>query len=158
MQNSQLRFGIVGTGMIAGFIADAIDKSTNAKLIGVSGRQIDNAQSFVAKRQGVAAVQGLDDLLARADVDAVYIGIPTAPKEETALAAIAAGKNVLGDKTFVSHGSVLRKTNAAAAKGVKFMDATHFVHHPPPAAIQAAGVEKIGPPPSPHTPILFPLF
>ena len=37
MQNSQLRFGIVGTGMIAGFIADAIDKSTNAKLIVVRG-------------------------------------------------------------------------------------------------------------------------
>src|SRR5260221_14431868 len=99
MQNSQLRFGIVGTGMIAGFIADAIDKSTNAKLIAVSGRQIDTAQSFVAKRQGVAAVQGLDDFLARADVDAVYIGIPTAPKEENALAAIAAGQKIPCDKT-----------------------------------------------------------
>jgi predicted dehydrogenase len=78
MQNSQLRFGVVGTGMIAGVIADAIDKSTNAKLIAVSSRQIDTAQSFVGKRQGVVAVQGLDDLLARADVDAVYIAIPTA--------------------------------------------------------------------------------
>src|SRR5260370_33751249 len=93
MQNSQLRFGIVGTGMIAGFIADAIDKSTNAKLIAVSGRQIDTAQSFVAKRQGVAAVQGLDGLLGRADVDALYIGIPTAPKEKTALPAPWAGRD-----------------------------------------------------------------
>src|SRR5258707_4096800 len=156
MQNSQLRFGIVGTGIIAGFIADAIDKSTNAKLIAVSGRQIDTAQSFVAKRQGVAAVQGLDDLLARADVDAVYIGIPTAPKEETALAAIAAGKHVLVEKPFVSHGTVLRMTNAAAAKGVTFMDATHFVHHPRTTAIQAAGVEKIGSPRSLNTKFYFP--
>ena len=156
MQNSQLRFGIVGTGMIAGFIADAIDKSTNAKLIAVSGRQIDTAQSFVAKRQGVAAVQGLDDLLARADVDAVYIGIPTAPKEETALAAIAAGKHVLVEKPFVSHGTVLRMTNAAAAKGVAFMDATHFVHHPRTAAVQAADAEKIGSPRSLNTKFYFP--
>jgi hypothetical protein len=51
MKNSQLRFGIVGTGMIASIIADAIDKSANAKLIAVSGRQIDMAQSFVARRQ-----------------------------------------------------------------------------------------------------------
>jgi predicted dehydrogenase len=142
--------------MIAGVIADAIDKSTNAKLIAVSGRQIDTAQNFMAKRQGVAAVQGLDDLLARADVDAVYLGIPTAPKEETALAAIAAGKHVLVDKPFVSHGSVLRMTNAAAAKGVAFMDATHFVHHPRTAAIQKAGVEKIGSPRSLNTKFYFP--
>jgi hypothetical protein len=31
----QFRFGIVGTGMIAGIIADAINKSTNGKLIAV---------------------------------------------------------------------------------------------------------------------------
>jgi hypothetical protein len=89
MQNSQLRFGIVGTGMIAGFIADPIDKSTNAKLIAVSGRQIDTAQSFVAK-------------------------------------------------------------------GVAFMDATHLVHHPRTAAIQAVGVEKIGSARSLNTKFYFP--
>src|SRR5258708_28482615 len=103
--------------MIAGFIADAIDKSTNAKLIAVSGRQIDTAQSFVAKRQGVAAVQGLDDLLARADVDAVYIGIPTAPKEETALAAIAAGQNILVAKPLRTHRSVFRRVHCPAPPG-----------------------------------------
>ena len=156
MKNSQLGFGIVGTGMIAGIIADAIDNSTNAKLIAVSSRKIDTAQSFVAKRQRVAAVQGIDDLLARADVDAVYIAIPTAPKEETAGAAMAAGKHVLVDKPFVNHGSLLRMTDAAAAKGVAFMDATHFVHHSRTAAIQAAGVEKIGSPRSLNTKFYLP--
>jgi predicted dinucleotide-binding enzyme len=97
----QLRFGIVGTGMIAGVIADAIDKSTNGKLIAVSSRQLETAQRFVSNRQGVAAVQGLADLLGRADLDAVYVGIPSALKEQTALAAIAAGKHVLVDKPFV---------------------------------------------------------
>ncbi len=47
-------------------------------------------------------------------------------------------------------------TNAAAAKGVAFMDATHFVHHPRTAAIQAAGVEKIGSPRSLNTKFYFP--
>ena len=77
-------------------------------------------------------------LLARPDVDAVYIATPTVAKEEIALAAIAAGKHVLVDKPFVNHASVLRMTQAAAAKGVVFMDATHFVHHPRTAAIRAA--------------------
>ena len=45
---SQLRFGIVGTGMIAGAIADAIANSTKARLTAVSSRRIDKAVSFVA--------------------------------------------------------------------------------------------------------------
>ncbi len=151
-----LGFGIVGTGMIAGVIAEAIGKSTQAKLIAVSSRRVENAKNFVAKRPGVAAVQGIDALLARAGVEAVYIATPTIAKEEIALAAIAAGKHVLVEKPFIDHASVLRMTNAAAAKGVAFMDATHFVHHPRTAAIQAASAEKIGSPRSLHTAFYFP--
>ena len=47
-------------------------------------------------------------------------------------------------------------TQAAAAKGVVFMDATHFVHHPRTAAIRAATAEKIGSPRSLHTAFYFP--
>src|SRR2546421_719954 len=45
---------------------------------------------------------------------------------------------------------------AATAKGVAFMDATHFVHHPRTAAIRAATAEKIGSPRSLHTAFYFP--
>jgi hypothetical protein len=50
----------------------------------------------------------------------------------------------------------LRITQSAAAKGIVFMDATHFVHHPRTAAIQAACAEKIGSPRSLHTTFYFP--
>jgi len=153
---AQLGFGIVGTGMIAGVIADAITKSTKANLAAVSSRRIENANSFVANRSGVAAVQGVNDLLARADVAAVYIATPTVAKEQIALAAISAGKHVLVDKPFVDHASLLRITQAASAKGLVFMDATHFVHHPRTAAIRAAEAEKIGTPRSLHTTFYFP--
>lgn len=157
MKMSQLGFGIVGTGMVAGVIADAIATSTNGKLVAVSGRQIDTAQSFVTKRPGVVAVQGINGLLTCADVDAVYIATPTAAKEEIALAVIAAGKHVLIEKPFVDHASVLRMTNSAAAKNVAFMDATHFVHHPRTALIRKASAEKIGQPRSLHTALYFPI-
>jgi predicted dehydrogenase len=153
---SQIGFGIVGTGMIAGVVADAIAKAANARLAAVSSRRIENAEKFTAQRQGAAAVQGIDSLLARADVDAVYIATPTVAKEEIALAAIAAGKHVLVDKPFIDHASALRMTRAAAAKGVVFMDATHFVHHPRTAAIRAASAEWIGSPRSLHTTFYFP--
>src|SRR5262249_46914630 len=108
MSTSRLGFGIVGTGMIAGVVADAIGKSTSGKLIAVSSRKIENAQSFVAGRPHVGAVQGLDALLTHTDVGAVYVAIPTAAKEEVALAAIAAGKHVLVEKPFIDHASVMR--------------------------------------------------
>jgi predicted dehydrogenase len=153
---SQVGFGIVGTGMIAGVVADAIAKSTKARLAAVSSRRIDNAQGFVAERHGAVPVQGIESLLARAEVDAVYIATPTVAKEQIALTAIAAGKHVLIDKPLSDHQSALRMTQAAAAKGVAFMDATHFVHHPRTAAIRAACAEKIGAPRSLHTTFYFP--
>ncbi len=152
----QLGFGIVGPGFIAGVIADAIARSANARLTAVSSRRIENAQKFTANRQGVEALQGVDGLLARADVQAVYIATPTVAKEEIALQAIRAGKHVLVDKPFTDQGSVRRMTQAAAAKGLVFMDATHFVHHPRNAIIQAVVAEKIGSPRSLHTAFYFP--
>lgn len=156
MSTSPFGFGIVGTGMIAGVVADALAKATNAKLTAVSSRRLETAQKFVAFRSGVAAVEGIEALLRRADVDAIYIATPTVAKEEIALAAIAAGKHILVDKPFINRASVRRMTEAAEAKGLVFMDATHFVHHPRTAAIQAAIPEKIGAPRSLHTAFYFP--
>ena len=152
----QLGIGIVGMGMIGGVIADAIGKSKNASLAAVSSRRIENAQAFAAKYDRAAAVQGIDGLLARADVGAVYVATPTVAKEEIALAAIAADKHVLVDKPLIDHASVLRMTRAAAEKGLVFMDATHFVHHPRTAAIRKSTAEQIGSPRSLHTTFYFP--
>ena len=152
MQNdSQLGFGIAGTGVIAAIVADAIAASKNARLAAVSSRQIETARSFVAQRPGVAAVEGIEDLLRQPEVDAVYVATPTATKVEIALAAIAAGKHVLFDKPFPSHACAVRVAAAAAERGVLLMDATHFVHHPRTAAIKAACPEQIGRPQFLHT-------
>ena len=153
---TQLGFGIVGPGMIAGVVADAIALAKNARLSAVSSRKIENAESFVVNRPGAAAVQGVEALLPRNDVEAVYVATPTAAKEAIALAAIAAGKHVLVDKPFDGLASAERMTKAAAAKGLVFMDATHFVHNPRTAVIQQAIAEKIGTPRSLHTAFYFP--
>ena len=156
MNSPRLGFGIVGTGMIAGVFANALAKSKNARLSAVSSRRLENAQTFVADRPGAEAVEGIEALLSRADVEAVYIATPTVAKEAIALAAIIAGKHVLVEKPFIDRASVQRMTEAAAAKGVVFMDATHFVHHPRTTAIQSATAEKIGAPRSLHTSFYFP--
>lgn len=153
---SELGFGVVGTGFIAGIVANAIVAAKGAKLSAVSSRKLANAEAFVADRAGATAVEGVDTLLARADVDAVYVATPTSTKEAIALAAIDAGKHVLVDKPLLDAASVTRMIEAASAKGVLFMDATHFVHHPRTDAIQVATSAKIGTPKSLHTTFYFP--
>ena len=139
-------FGIVGTGMIAKVVADAIEAAANARLAAVSSRTKAKAEAFVAGRPGTQAVEGLSNLLAHDDVDAVYVAIPTVVKEEVALAAIASGKHVLVDKPFMDARSVDRMAHAATAANLVFMDATHFVHHPRRDAIRAALAERTGRP------------
>jgi len=156
MSNSDFGFAIVGTGMIAAVVADALAQAKNTSLRAVSSRQLDNARNFVANRPGAEAVQGHEALLRCADIHAVYIATPTMAKEAIALAAIAAGKHVLVDKPFFNQASVLRMTQAASAANLAFMDATHFVHHPRTAAIQAATAAGIGSPRSLHTAFYFP--
>lgn len=132
---SQFRFGIVGTGMTAGVVADALAKARNAKLVSVSG---------------------LASLLVHPDIQAIYIAMPTAAKEEIALAALRAGKHVLIDKPLISHASVERMCEAAAEKKLLIMDATHFVHHPRSKIIKVGTPEKIGVAKSLHTSFYFP--
>lgn len=148
---TEFGFGIVGTGMIATAVADAIEAAATARLAAVSSRTRAKAEAFVAGRPGAGAVEGVPALLARDDVDAVYVAIPTAEKEQVALAAVASGKHVLVDKPFVDTASVDRVARVAAAGGLVFMDATHFVHHPRRSAIRAALPERVGKPHALHS-------
>ena len=69
-------FDIVGTGMIAGAIADAIEAAAGARLAAVSSRTQGRAEAFAAGRPGTRAVEGLAGLLSCDDVEAVYVAIP----------------------------------------------------------------------------------
>ncbi len=152
----KIGFGVVGTGFIGDVVANAIITSDKAELVAVSSRKLATAEAFVAERPGAQAVEGLDALLSRDDIEAVYIATPTTTKEEIALAAIGAGKHVLVDKPLPNAASVKRMIDAAKKAGLLFMDATHFVHHPRTAAMRDAIPERIGTPKSLHTTFYFP--
>ena len=54
-----IRFGIVGTGFIAGVIADTLAHVDAATLAAVSSRRRESAEAFVRDRPGVVPVEGL---------------------------------------------------------------------------------------------------
>ncbi len=151
MTETTFGFGILGSGFIAHVVARALTEAPSVRLAAVGSRSQANAETFAASYPGCLAAEGLEALLATDDVDAVYVAVPTVYKEAAALAAIAAGKHVLVDKPYVSAQSVQRMTEAAAAAGLVFMDATHFVHHPRRDALRAAMGERVGRPDAAHT-------
>ena len=139
-----LRVGVVGTGLIAGVVTAALAASQGCRPVAVSSRQRPRALAFAAQHGLAAAYDDWRSLLDAADVDAVYIATPTAPREAIAVQAARAGKHVLAEKPFASLASLQAITQACARHGVAFLDGTHFVHHPRSALLKASVVERIG--------------
>jgi len=139
-----LRLGIVGSGLIAGVTARAAAAAAGCKVVAVSARRLEVAQAFAAEHGIERAFDDWNALLACADVDAVYVATPTAPREEICVRAAQRGKHVLAEKPFASLASLRRITAACRQHGVAFLDATHFVHHPRTALLKAQLAERIG--------------
>jgi len=95
---SPIGFGIIGGGMIAGFHAQAIAKTPNAKLVGIADRAPGRAVEFAAKHGIPFATEDVQALVSRADIHVVCVSTPSGAHLEPALAAIAAGKHVIVEK------------------------------------------------------------
>jgi predicted dehydrogenase len=131
-----LRWGFVGTGRIARWMAAVVREAPGAELTAVASRRMHTAEAFALEHGGARAFGSWSDMLAWEGIDAVYVATPTGRREEICVAAACSGKHVLGEKPFASLPSLQRITAACRAQEVAFMDATHFVHHPRHAAVQ----------------------
>lgn len=94
----KLRFGICGAGYIAKIHADAIKKIPNAELVAVVELFPEIASAFALKHSIKNTYSHIEDLLKRAEVDAVVIGTPNALHAPQALAVINSGLPVLIEK------------------------------------------------------------
>ena len=97
---SPLRFGIVGTGFIAGAFARALNDTDAGTLVAVASRDPRRAEQF-AQRHGADRGWGTyEALFDSGGVDAVFVATPTLTKIGLAERALAAGLHVLIDKPF----------------------------------------------------------
>jgi UDP-N-acetyl-2-amino-2-deoxyglucuronate dehydrogenase len=116
----QLRFGFIGAGEIAVRTAEAVRAAGNARLVAVYDANPDLARDLAAQH-GAEAVESADDLVARKDVDAVYIAVPHYLHALMAQKAARAGKHVLLEKpTGTSPEEAERALEAARQCGVTF--------------------------------------
>jgi predicted dehydrogenase len=111
-------FGIVGTGTIAGFHAEAVGLVPEARLVAVADVDQERAREFAAKH-GCAAEPGPDQLLGRADVDVVAVCVPSGQHAAVGVRAAAAGKHLVIEKPIdVSLDAADRLIAAAGDAGV----------------------------------------
>lgn len=129
------RWGILGTANIARKNWKAIRLAENATLTAVASRDPARARAFIAECQADAsfadtpAACDYTELLARPDVDAVYIPLPTGIRHEWVVKAAQAGKHVLCEKPCgVNAAEVRAMVDACRANGVQFMDGVMFMH------------------------------
>ncbi|QDV21945.1 Gfo/Idh/MocA family protein [Aureliella helgolandensis] len=136
MAEKHCRFGIMGTAGIARKNWKAIRLSGNARVAAVASRSEASAQKFIdectAQVPQVStpdAVGSYEALLAREDIDAVYIPLPTALRHEWVIRAAEAGKHVLGEKPAALNAQqVAGMLEACKKNNVQYMDGVMFMH------------------------------
>lgn len=117
---ANLRWGIIGTGAISDKIVDDFTAVAGACVVGVASRT-DGAANTFAERHGLAfATNDRARLLARPDVDAVYIATPTATHLPIALEALNAGKHVLVEKPMTMNEEETTRIFECAARVDRF--------------------------------------
>ncbi|GAB3243816.1 Gfo/Idh/MocA family protein [Kineosporia babensis] len=127
-----LRWGIIGTGGIAGRFAADTALLEGSEVVAVGSRTAAKAADF-AQANGISTHHGsYPELVADPAVQAVYVATPHPFHAEHALLAIAAGKHVLVEKPFTMNAVEARTVvEAARQAGVFCMEAmwTRFLPH-----------------------------
>lgn len=119
-----IRWGILGTGKIAGKFAQALPLVPDAELVAVGSRSVETARRFAAAN-GVSRAYGSYEELARdPEVDVVYVATPHVLHAENTLLCLEAGKPVLCEKPFTLNAAEARQVIAfARERGLYVMEA-----------------------------------
>ena len=135
---SPLRVGVMGCSSFAQrSMIPALRECDGAKLVCVASRQLAKARE-VAAPYACDAVEGYEALLARDDIEAVYMPLPTGLHEEWSTKTLRSGKHLLVEKSFASDlASAARMVELAQAKNCLVMENFQFQTHRQWASIRS---------------------
>ncbi len=105
-----IRAGIVGLGWWGETLIDSVEGSDVIQFVAAATRSQSERDRQATEKRGMALVGGLDELLARDDVDAVVLATPPSGHAEQIKRVAEAGKHVFCEKPFT-----LNKVDAASA-------------------------------------------
>jgi predicted dehydrogenase len=143
MTSSPLRWGLLGTGWIAGKFAKAVLETNTGVLAAAGSRAQGTADAFAARFNIPRAHGSYEALLADPEVDAIYISTPHSMHAEWTIAAARAGRHILCEKPIAMNASEAEQMAAEVEKaGVFLMEA--FMYRCHPFAAKAVEIVKSG--------------
>ena len=132
MAGAPVRWGILGTGGIAGVFATDLALTDSGVVAAIGSRSRKSADRF-ADTFGIGGRHAsYDSLVADPEIDVVYVATPHPMHRDNALLALEAGKPVLVEKPFAMNAAEARDIVALAReKGLFAMEAmwTRFLPH-----------------------------
>ncbi len=128
---SAIKWGIIGPGSIAGNFAQGLVECDSGELQAIASRSETRRAEFGDKFDVPVRYGSYAELIADADVHAVYIATPHPFHAQLSLDAIRAGKAVLCEKPGGLNASELTTVvEAAAQEGVFYMEGLMYRTHP----------------------------
>ncbi len=143
MTTREIGWGILGTGKIAGVLAEAINASETGRLAAVGSRSQESADAFGEKYQAPNRHGSYDALLGDPQVEAVYVSLPNHLHAEWAVRCAQAGKHMLCEKPLTTNfGEATALVEAARRHDVFLMEA--FMYRCSPQTARLAGLIREG--------------
>jgi predicted dehydrogenase len=131
MPAEPLRIGLLGAARIApGALVEPARERSDVRLVSVAARDPARARAFAAEHGFDAASDSYAALVARDDIDLVYVALPPSGHCEWTIAALESGKAVLCEKPFAMDADEAQRMVAAAERtGKVLIEAFHYRFH-----------------------------
>lgn len=127
--SKQVKWGIIGTGNIAGSFAESFETEYGI-LQAVGSRTIEKAEAF-AKKHDIPKALTNAELIDSPNVDIVYIATPHHLHFETIMAALEAGKHVVAEKPITVRADQLKEARVLADKKELYLLEAMTIHYMP---------------------------
>ena len=125
-----LRWGILGTGMIARKFAGEVGGAFPDCLVATGSRRLKSAESF-AQEFGGTGIDSYEAVLKTPGVEAVYIALPNGLHHEWGIRAMEAGKHVLCEKPIACNArEAVEMFEVAKRTGRTLVEAFMYRTHP----------------------------
>ncbi len=120
----RINWGIIGTGWIAGKMAEALAGVEGATLAAVASRTQEKANGFARMHRVGTAYGSYEEIAVDPAIDVVYVATPHPLHCENTLLCLRSGKAVLCEKPFaMNEMEVVQMISAAREHGVFLMEA-----------------------------------
>lgn len=120
MKDKIYNWGIIGAGIIAEKMADALHQNQNSKLLAVASKSIDRAKNFADKNK-VPIACSYNEIVNNNDIDIIYVATTHNFHFKNAKLALEHGKHVLVEKAFTVNAQEAKNLAKLAADRKLFL-------------------------------------